>query len=78
MDYEFHRRKAFWSSKKIGYKKVTELEGKRVYQEDLFMIAVELALKWQRREKIITKDFPSPCNLNQRVIVPAFRTQPIY
>jgi len=54
-------------------KKVVELEGKRVYQEDISMIAVELATKMTYRDtvkegKFITKDFPSPCTVNYRVI----------
>lgn len=54
-------------------KKVIELEGKRVYQEDISMIAVEFATKMTYRDtvkegKFITKDFPSPCTVNQRVI----------
>ena len=54
-------------------KKLVELEGKRVYQEDISMIAVEFATKMTYRDtvkegKIITKDFPSPCTVNKRVI----------
>ncbi len=54
-------------------KNILELEGKRVYQEDISMIAVELATKMTYRDtvkegKFITKDFPSSCTVNQRVI----------
>ena len=54
-------------------KNIIELEGKRIYQEDISMIAVELATKMTYRDtvkegKFITKDFPSPCTVNQRVI----------
>lgn len=54
-------------------KNIIELEGKRVYQEDISMVAVELATKMTYRDtakegKFITKDFPSPCTVNQRVI----------
>lgn len=52
---------------------VVDLEGKRIYQEDISMIAVELATKMTYRDtvkegKFITKDFPSPCTVNTRVI----------
>ena len=54
-------------------KNIIELGGKRVYQEDISMICVELATKMTYRDtvkegKFITKDFPSPCTVNQRVI----------
>ncbi len=54
-------------------KNIIELEGKKVYQEDISMIAVEFATKMTYRAtvkegKFITKDFPSPCTVNQRVI----------
>lgn len=54
-------------------KNIVELEGNKVYQEDISMIAVELATKMTYRDtvkegKFITKDFPSPCTVNQRVI----------
>jgi hypothetical protein len=52
---------------------IVDFEGKKVYQEDISMIAVELATKMTYRDtvkegKFITKDFPSPCTVNQRVI----------
>lgn len=52
---------------------IVDFEGKRVYQEDISMISVELATKMTYRDtvkegKFITKDFPSPCTVNQRVI----------
>jgi hypothetical protein len=52
---------------------VVDFEGKRIYQEDISMIAVELATKMTYRDtvkegKFITKDFPSPCTVNNRVI----------
>lgn len=52
---------------------IIDFEGKRVYQEDISMISVELATKMTYRDtvkegKFITKDFPSPCTVNQRVI----------
>lgn len=52
---------------------VIDFEGKRIYQEDISMIAVELATKMTYRDtvkegKFITKDFPSPCTVNNRVI----------
>ncbi len=52
---------------------VVDFEGKRIYQEDISMIAVELATKMTYRDtvkegKFITRDFPSPCTVNQRVI----------
>lgn len=52
---------------------VVDLDGKKIYQEDISMIAVELATKMTYRDtvkegKFITKDFPSPCTVNTRVI----------
>ena len=52
---------------------VVDFGGKSVYQEDISMIAVELATKMTYRDtvkegKFITEDFPSPCTVNQRVI----------
>jgi len=52
---------------------VVDFEGKRIYQEDISMIAVELATKMTYRDtvkegKFITKDFPSPYTVNQRVV----------
>lgn len=52
---------------------VVDFRGKSVYQEDISMIAVELATKMTYRDtvregKLITEDFPSPCTVNQRVI----------
>lgn len=52
---------------------IVDFGGKRVYQEDISMISVELATKMTYRDtvkegKFITKDFPSPCTVNQRVI----------
>ena len=52
---------------------ILDFEGKRIYQEDISMIAVELATKMTYRDtvkegKFITQDFPSPCTVNQRVI----------
>ena len=52
---------------------VVDLDGKKIYQEDISMIAVELATKMTYRDtvkegKFITKDFPSPCTVNKRVI----------
>ena len=52
---------------------VVDLDGKKIYQEDISMIAVELATKITYRDtvkegKFITKDFPSPCTVNNRVI----------
>jgi hypothetical protein len=52
---------------------IVDFEGKKVYQEDISMISVELATKMTYRDtvkegKFITKDFPSPCTVNQRVI----------
>ena len=52
---------------------VVDFEGQRIYQEDISMISVELATKMTYRDtvkegKFITKDFPSPCTVNQRVI----------
>ncbi len=52
---------------------IIDFEGKKVYQEDISMISVELATKMTYRDtakegKFITKDFPSPCTVNQRVI----------
>jgi hypothetical protein len=52
---------------------IVDFEGKRVYQEDISMISVELATKMTYRDamkegKFIIKDFPSPCTVNQRVI----------
>ena len=52
---------------------VVDLDGKKIYQEDISMIAVELATKMTYRDtvkegKFITKDFPSPCTVNNRVI----------
>ena len=52
---------------------VVDLDGKKIYQEDISMIAVELATKITYRDivkegKFITKDFPSPCTVNARVI----------
>jgi len=52
---------------------VVDFEGQSIYQEDISMIAVELATKMTYRDtvkegKFITKDFPSPCTVNKRVI----------
>lgn len=52
---------------------VVDFAGKKVYQEDISMISVELATKMTYRDtvkegKFITKDFPSPCTVNMRVI----------
>lgn len=52
---------------------VVDLDGKKIYQEDISMIAVELATKMTYRDtvkegKFITTDFPSPCTVNNRVI----------
>lgn len=52
---------------------IVDFGGKSVYQEDISMIAVELATKMTYRDtvkegKFITEDFPSPCTVNQRVI----------
>lgn len=52
---------------------IIDFGGKSVYQEDISMIAVELATKMTYRDtvkegKFITEDFPSPCTVNQRVI----------
>jgi hypothetical protein len=52
---------------------VVDLAGKKIYQENISMIAVELATKMTYRDtvkegKFITKDFPSPCTVNTRVI----------
>lgn len=50
-----------------------DFAGKKRYQEDISMISVELATKMTYRDtvkegKFITKDFPSPCTVNLRVI----------
>src|SRR3990170_3697500 len=52
---------------------IVDFEGKKVSQEDISMISVELATKMTYRDtvkegKFITKDFPSPCTVNNRVI----------
>lgn len=52
---------------------IVDFGAKSVYQEDISMIAVELATKMTYRDtvkegKFITEDFPSPCTVNQRVI----------
>ena len=52
---------------------VVDFEGKRIYQEDISMIAVELATKMTYRDTVkegrfITQDFPSPYTVNLRVI----------
>jgi transposase-like protein len=54
-------------------KRVIDFDGQRLYQEDISMIAVELATKMTYRDsvkegKILTKSFPSACTVNQRVI----------
>jgi hypothetical protein len=52
---------------------VVDFTGKKIYQEDISMISVELATKMTYRDtvkegKFITKDFPSPYTVNMRVI----------
>jgi hypothetical protein len=52
---------------------VVDFAGKKIYQEDISMISVELATKMTYRDtvkegKFITKDFPSPYTVNLRVI----------
>ena len=59
---------------------VVDLDGKKIYQEDISMIAVELATKMTYRDtvkegKFITKDFPSPCTVNKRVIEYGWKIQ---